>query len=787
MDISVVGLGKLGLCTATCFANAGLEVLGYDKAEELVMMLRDGKCYIDETGLEEPLKKVLENGKLHPSNDLDYCIANTDRTYIIVPTPSGEDGRFSNDYIYDVLEKMAPALKAKTDYHVVNIVSTVMPHSCAKFINMIESLTDKKCGKDFGLTYNPEFIAIGSVMHDFMNPDMVLIGYSDQKSLDIIKADYSSMDTTFNPMSLISAEVTKLSLNYFLALKISFANELAAICEHVPESDVDLITKAIGSDSRIGRKLLKPGLGFAGPCLKPETLVQTINGLKRIDEISVGEKVLTHKGVFQKVTEIYKRKYSGEMHRITSTGNPSHPIEATPEHPVWSSIRKTPYGRYRGSKNKERFNNYYGFGDKEFIPIHELKPGDSISMPIPNFNSKRIPMLEFDSTHWFSKIPPKIRLNPDIMRFFGYYLSEGCTWNSEVKITLHEDETVIAEDVISIIKKNFMASAKVRKHHGKAVKIQFSCTALAKFLRKTFGHGCHNKHIPHEWVQLPKPYISELMKGLWYGDGSNSCNIFTYGTVSPHLCKFIQLSLFRFGIVCNISIQNARKSKDGVNHRKAFYIRVANGSSYKKMNKLLPSLAIQKIPKGSNLTRTGNGSIDFNIKKTEIFQYNGMVYNLEVENDNSYVLDWGTVHNCLPRDNVAFGKFASDYSYTSKLSEATLGINENVINRIVSRIDGQSGNVVDIIGMSYKTGTSLTEGSQSILLRDRLVEGGYEVRTFDKTPSYKLMKDPDAIVMMSDSIEMPYVSTRKDILFIDPWRRFPELSDHITYYGMGRF
>jgi len=221
MNISVIGLGKLGLCTAACFASKGHRVTGVDTNQHVLNQLRLKQCPIDEPGLEK-------------------------------------------------LESLAPALKKKDSFHVIDVVSTVMPGSCdSRFKPLLEKMSGKVCGADFGLVYNPEFIALGSVIKDFLNPDMVLVGASDKRSGDMGKELYLSTcesSPDIKVMSLINAEIAKLSLNCFVTMKISFANELASICEKVPGADIDAITDALGSDTRIGPKYLKGGLGFGGPC-----------------------------------------------------------------------------------------------------------------------------------------------------------------------------------------------------------------------------------------------------------------------------------------------------------------------------------------------------------------------------------------------------------------------------------------------------------------------------------------------------------------------------------------
>jgi len=317
MKVSVVGLGKLGLCTATCFAYKKHDVIGFDLNKTVLTSLKNRKNPIEETGLTELLDKSW--GNLSISDDIDHTIKNSDLTTIIVPTPSGEDGRFINDYIISVLTSIAPALKEKETFHVVDIVSTVMPGTCKDtFIPFLEQLTGKKCGVDFGVVYNPEFIALGSVIKVFQNPDMVLIGYSDQKSLEMTKKLYEQTvlnDPYYAEMDLTSAEITKLSLNCYVTMKISYANELSSIVENIPGTDIDKITRAIGSDSRIGNKYLKAGLGFGGPCFPRDNLAFQKFAEGFGVEAKIGKQVVAvNRNVINRVLSLIKRDLKDKSH-----------------------------------------------------------------------------------------------------------------------------------------------------------------------------------------------------------------------------------------------------------------------------------------------------------------------------------------------------------------------------------------------------------------------------------------------------------------------------------------
>jgi len=267
-SISVIGLGKLGLCSAVCFASKGYKVIGVDIDSHRVALINKGDNPIQETNLTKTLRKCKDN--LKATTDYKEAINNSQVTFIVVATPSEADGSFSNQQLEESLKAIGLSLKDKNDYHLVVITSTVMPGTSehvGKFI--LEETSGKKCGKDFGIAYNPEFIALGSVIHNFLNPDFLLIGEINKKDGDILEEIYKNTcdnNPKFGRMNLVSAEIAKISLNCYITMKITYANSLAAICEKVPEADSQMITSSIGMDTRIGKKYLKPGLGFGGPC-----------------------------------------------------------------------------------------------------------------------------------------------------------------------------------------------------------------------------------------------------------------------------------------------------------------------------------------------------------------------------------------------------------------------------------------------------------------------------------------------------------------------------------------
>lgn len=267
--LSVIGLGKLGACTASCFAYRGFDVIGVDINKDFIDAINQGRAPVDEPRLQELISSA--GNKLRATDDYEEAINSSDITFLIVPTPSRDDGQFANDYMMSALAPLAQALKKSSKpYHLFVITSTVSPGSTEKIlIPLIERYSGRELNNGFGVCYNPEFIALGSVITNFLNPDMVLIGESSAVAGEMLERVYEKgceNSPCIARMSVISAEITKISLNSYITMKISFANTLANICEKVSGADIDDITQALGSDRRISPYYLKGGLGFGGPC-----------------------------------------------------------------------------------------------------------------------------------------------------------------------------------------------------------------------------------------------------------------------------------------------------------------------------------------------------------------------------------------------------------------------------------------------------------------------------------------------------------------------------------------
>lgn len=267
--ISVFGLGKLGACIAATLAERGFEVIGFDVDKRKTEAVRNGRAPIEEPRLQETIDKA--SPRLRATDDIREAIADTEISFFVPSTPSLPDGSFANHFVIEAIEGAAVAVRQRGRRgHLFVINSTLTPGTSDTLLKpLLEKILGGQCGRDFGLCYNPEFIALGDVIKGILQPDFVLIGESDAASGAALEQVYKQLCTNspaVERMSNINAELAKISLNCAVTMKISFVNQLSGVCARIPGADPGVILQAIGKDRRIGLEYLKPGLGFGGPC-----------------------------------------------------------------------------------------------------------------------------------------------------------------------------------------------------------------------------------------------------------------------------------------------------------------------------------------------------------------------------------------------------------------------------------------------------------------------------------------------------------------------------------------
>ncbi|MBI3882653.1 MAG: UDP-glucose/GDP-mannose dehydrogenase family protein, partial [Sphingobacteriales bacterium] len=265
MKIAVVGTGYVGLVTGTCFAETGNNVTCVDIDKSKVDKLSSGQITIYEPGLEKIFLRNQKEGRLHFTTSLAEGIKDAKIIFLALPTPPGEDGSADLKYILGVAKDLG-ALIDKGDYKVIIDKSTVPVGTADKVKAAL--LNNGGTEASFDVVSNPEFLREGVAVDDFMKPDRVVIGTSSEKAKKLLNDLYAPFVRQGNPIIFMdekSAELTKYAANSFLATKITFMNEIAQLCEKLG-ADVDMVRKGIGSDERIGKRFLFPGIGYGGSC-----------------------------------------------------------------------------------------------------------------------------------------------------------------------------------------------------------------------------------------------------------------------------------------------------------------------------------------------------------------------------------------------------------------------------------------------------------------------------------------------------------------------------------------
>jgi UDPglucose 6-dehydrogenase len=303
MKIAVVGTGYVGLVTGTCFAETGNTVTCIDIDQEKIKKLKSGKITIYEPGLEQLFERNVKQDRLLFTTNLEEGIQDAKVIFLALPTPPGEDGSADLKYILKVADDLGPLL---TDYTVIVDKSTVPVGTADKVHGRIA----KNASADlFDVVSNPEFLREGVAVEDFMKPERVVIGTNSARARKIMETLYQPYVRQGNPLVFMderSAELTKYAANSFLAAKISFMNEIANLCELVG-ADVDSVRKGIGTDSRIGKRFLFPGIGYGGSCFPKD--VQAL--AKSAEDVDYDFRILRavmEVNVFQKTKLINKVK-----------------------------------------------------------------------------------------------------------------------------------------------------------------------------------------------------------------------------------------------------------------------------------------------------------------------------------------------------------------------------------------------------------------------------------------------------------------------------------------------
>jgi UDPglucose 6-dehydrogenase len=313
MNIAVVGTGYVGLVTGTCFAETGNNVICVDNNIKKVESLKAGNIPIFEPGLDLIFDRNTKEGRLHFTTDLKDAVSKSQIIFLALPTPPGENGSADLSYIMGVADQLGDII---ADYKVIVDKSTVPVGTAEKVAAIMAKKLPKKM---FDVVSNPEFLREGVAVEDFLKPDRVVIGTKSEKARKVMKQLYEPFVRQGNPIYFMderSAEMTKYAANAYLAMRISFMNEIANLCEKTG-SNVDMVRIGMGSDNRIGKRFLFPGIGYGGSCFPKDVqaLARTASDYSYDFKIlkSVMKVNTIQKGVMtKKIRKYYKNELAGK-------------------------------------------------------------------------------------------------------------------------------------------------------------------------------------------------------------------------------------------------------------------------------------------------------------------------------------------------------------------------------------------------------------------------------------------------------------------------------------------
>lgn len=315
MKISVIGTGYVGLVTGTCFAEMGNEVICVDNNQEKLEKMRNAIVPIYEPGLEILFHRNIEKKRLSFTDDLKFAVANSEYVFLCLPTPPGADGSADLQFVMKVADEIGGYLEETDDYKLIINKSTVPVGTSQK----VDSILAKHGISNYEVISNPEFLKEGFAVDDFMKPDRVVIGARTEKAFQMMRVLYEPFVRQGNPiieMDNESSEVTKYAANSYLAMRITFMNQLANFCE-TAGANIDLIRKGMGSDSRIGKRFLFAGIGYGGSCFpkdvkalintakefsKNMTLLETVDAVNDDQKSVIVNKVKSHFGDIKGMT-----------------------------------------------------------------------------------------------------------------------------------------------------------------------------------------------------------------------------------------------------------------------------------------------------------------------------------------------------------------------------------------------------------------------------------------------------------------------------------------------------
>jgi UDP-glucose 6-dehydrogenase len=797
MKIGFMGVGKLGLPIALAAETKGHEVVAYDPSPRPAELLAHG--FPSEEGFE-----ALRHETRIRFVGVDEVVLHSDIVFVAVQTPhepkfggaqglSEERADFDYSYLRQAVQDVAESAQAQQKEIVLCVISTVLPGTSERELKPLLNEYTR-------YVYNPAFPAMGTVIHDYLNPEFVLIGVDDEKAARTLEDYYAGTTITEKILTSVStAELAKVGYNVFISFKIATINALMEICEKMG-ADVDGVSRVLCSARNriVSPAYLKGGMGDGGPCLPPGGLVFTSKGPRAVESVRPGDWVLSEGGKLRRVTDVMSRRYEGEMVTIKVMGMPE--VRFTSNHRVYAAkdgrrIRTGSVAAGRAALRDTRQGLLENLGPLEEVAARDLSPGD-------------------DYLHWPSPVlsaqavvpPPPPHVSEAYLELAGWYLSEGHLELSRssggnfrsgrVGFTLHAKELGVASRLGALCREVAPQPVRGRGSHGRGPRIhrkgprsivlRYGSVKLARLLLEDFGSGAEEKALP-DWALFGDHRLGlGLLWGMWQGDGQSNEKGIEFSTISPDLAYGSAMILEREGISCSVVEVPPRTTRGGQRHRRSFNVRVRNAIYLDRLSQItgLPNRhKMQEKRYPGYLFRGGGGSYR-KVRKVSVEEYGGLVYNLTVEGTHNYATPAGLVANCHPRDAIAMSWLSREIDLSRDIFEDVMLAREAQtawLANLTVQASREKNLPIVLLGTTFKKNAPYEDGSPARLFLQYLHWRNADVLDRYDPHVHDVIRDPEKPY---DQAAIFFIGTNHDIwptwkfpqgsVVLDPWGYMPD-------------
>ena len=702
--IGVFGAGWVGLVTGGCFAELGHEVIVRDVMPDRIEALQAGRLPFHEADLPEMLDR--NRDRIRYTLDADE-LADADVLFICVQTPPTYSGDADLSFVWSALDDL-PRLERR---QILVMKSTVPVGTGEK----VRAALEGRGLTNVGYVSNPEFLAEGHAVRDFLNPDRIVIGASADDDGAAVEALYGGIEAPVVRTDVASSEMIKLAANAFLMTRISFINEIANVCEAVG-ADVVEVAKGVGLDHRLGPHFLRAGIGYGGSCLTgDETALVRLDGEVRLVQLerlyaeledhaeleALAWDPKSGSAEFAAVTAMTRREVDGEIIELrTKMGRR---IRCTPDHP-WVTRD--------GVKLAEELT------EQDWLPI--AVSASAATMPhVWN-------LLEGLDTAGLEREDVIVRPAPLRLEALGAKrLQAGIDHRRGAVARSHD----------------ILRSGALRLNELDQTDLSLERAQLGGL-----GANCYEQRLPDSIWTAPAAYQRALLAGMWRNDGSWSfinggpSVILEYGTVSRELADGVLRLLASLGLVASVRVGRVAKSTCDT-----FWIRISGAQQVEQLLDFVPEqdrpvISASIARQVRRIAPTGYNRDDERVWVRVVEKirrpFTGAVYSLEVPGPHTFVTTGGLVtHNCFPKDSLALKQLASNSGYHFQLLSAVIEVNELQKRRVVQKLQKHLGKLrgkkIALLGLAFKADTDDMREAPSLVLASRLLAEGAEVRAWD--------------------------------------------------------